>query len=74
MRIYESGEMYLETIFELLRKNGTVRSVDIVLNCIGYRSPLRIEGDSSTVYRSEILYVSIVGIYHTSSRGDHTPM
>ena len=30
MRIYESGEMYLETIFELLRKNGTVRSVDIV--------------------------------------------
>lgn len=30
MHLQESGEMYLETIFELLRKNGTVRSVDIV--------------------------------------------
>ena len=29
MGIYESGEMYLETIHVLLKKNGTVRSIDI---------------------------------------------
>ena len=29
MAIYESGEMYLETIHVLLQKNGAVRSVDI---------------------------------------------
>ena len=29
MRIHESGEMYLETIHVLLKKNGNVRSVDI---------------------------------------------
>lgn len=29
MAIYESGEMYLETIHVLLQENGAVRSVDI---------------------------------------------
>ena len=29
MAIYESGEMYLETIHVLLTKNGSVRSIDI---------------------------------------------
>lgn len=29
MAIHESGEMYLETIYVLLKKNGAVRSVDI---------------------------------------------
>lgn len=30
MRTHESEEMYLETIFLLKKKNGTVRSVDVV--------------------------------------------
>ena len=38
MRIYESGEMYLETIHVLLQKNGTVRSVDIS-EYMGYSKP-----------------------------------
>lgn len=29
MRLQESGEMYLETILILSRKNNTVRSIDI---------------------------------------------
>lgn len=33
--IYESGEMYLETILLLQKSKGTVRSVDIV-NDLGY--------------------------------------
>lgn len=38
MRIQESGEMYLETIFLLSQKNPRVRSVD-VCNEMGYSKP-----------------------------------
>lgn len=38
MPIHESGEMYLETIYVLLRKNGTVRSVDVSEH-MGYSKP-----------------------------------
>ena len=38
MRIHESGEMYLETIHVLLKKNGAVRSVDISEH-MGYSKP-----------------------------------
>lgn len=38
MHIYESGEMYLETIHVLLKKNGAVRSVDIS-EYMGYSKP-----------------------------------
>ena len=38
MRIQESGEMYLETIHVLLKKNGHVRSVDIS-EYMGYSKP-----------------------------------
>ena len=38
MSIHESGEMYLETIHVLLRKNGTVRSVDVSEH-MGYSKP-----------------------------------
>ena len=38
MSIYESGEMYLETIYVLLQKNGTVRSIDISEH-MGYSKP-----------------------------------
>ena len=38
MHIQESGEMYLETIHLLLRKNGHVRSVDISEH-MGYSKP-----------------------------------
>ena len=38
MNIHESGEMYLETIYVLLKNNGTVRSVDISEH-MGYSKP-----------------------------------
>ena len=38
MHIQESGEMYLETIHVLLKKNGHVRSVDIS-EYMGYSKP-----------------------------------
>jgi len=38
MAIYESGEMYLETIHVLLEKTGAVRSVDISEH-MGYSKP-----------------------------------
>ncbi|MBR5528744.1 MAG: metal-dependent transcriptional regulator [Clostridia bacterium] len=38
MSIQESGEMYLETIYVLLEKNPSVRSIDIV-NHMGYSKP-----------------------------------
>lgn len=38
MRIQESGEMYLESIYVLLKNNGNVRSVDIA-EYMGYSKP-----------------------------------
>ena len=38
MRIPESGEMYLESIYVLLKKNGSVRSIDIA-EYMGYSKP-----------------------------------
>ena len=38
MAIYESGEMYLETIHVLLKQNGAVRSIDISEH-MGYSKP-----------------------------------
>ncbi len=38
MGIHESGEMYLETIHVLSKKNGTVRSIDISEH-MGYSKP-----------------------------------
>ena len=38
MHIQESGEMYLETIHVLLKKNGNVRSIDISEH-MGYSKP-----------------------------------
>ena len=38
MQIQESGEMYLETIHVLMKKNGHVRSVDIA-EYMGYSQP-----------------------------------
>ena len=38
MNIHESGEMYLETIHVLLKKNGSVRSIDISEH-MGYSKP-----------------------------------
>ena len=38
MQIQESGEMYLETIHVLLKKNGQVRSIDISEH-MGYSKP-----------------------------------
>ena len=38
MKIQESGEMYLESIYLLHKKNGTVRSVDVAL-FTGYSKP-----------------------------------
>lgn len=38
MRLQESGEMYLETIFVLSQTMGTVRSIDVVEH-MGYSKP-----------------------------------
>ena len=38
MKIYESGEMYLESIFLLSKTKGNVRSIDVV-NHTGYSKP-----------------------------------
>ena len=38
MQIQESGEMYLETIYVLLKENGHVRSVDVAEH-MGYSKP-----------------------------------
>ncbi len=38
MHIQESGEMYLETIHILLKKNGTVRAIDVCEH-MGYSKP-----------------------------------
>ena len=38
MRIQESGEMYLESIYVLTKKNGSVRSIDIA-EYMGYSKP-----------------------------------
>ena len=38
MRIQESGEMYLESIYVLLKKNGYVRAVDVA-EYMGYSKP-----------------------------------
>ena len=38
MSIHESGEMYLETIHVLLKKNGAVRSIDVSEH-MGYSKP-----------------------------------
>ena len=38
MKIYESGEMYLESIFLLSKTKGNVRSIDVV-NQTGYSKP-----------------------------------
>lgn len=38
MGIHESGEMYLETIHVLLKKNGSVRSIDVSEH-MGYSKP-----------------------------------
>ena len=38
MRLLESGEMYLETIYVLSKKGGSVRSVDVG-EYMGYSKP-----------------------------------
>ena len=38
MRLYESGEMYLETIYHLSQTMATVRSIDVVEH-MGYSKP-----------------------------------
>ena len=38
MSLHESSEMYLETIYVLLKKNGSVRSIDIA-ESMGYSKP-----------------------------------
>ncbi len=38
MRLHESAEMYLETIYLLLRQHGSVRSIDVA-EYMGYSKP-----------------------------------
>lgn len=66
MRLHESAEMYLETIYVLSKKGGSVRSIDVAEE-MGYSKPsvsravgllksggyLTVEGDGSLVLTDE---------------------
>ena len=68
MHIQESGEMYLETIHVLLKKNGQVRSVDISEH-MGYSKPsvsravgLLKSGGYITVDKDGLIYLTQSGL------------
>ena len=68
MHIQESGEMYLETIHVLLKKNGQVRSVDISEH-MGYSKPsvsravgLLKNGGYITVDKDGLIYLTQSGL------------
>ena len=67
MRLQESGQMYLETIYVLTRKSGTVRSIDVGEH-MGFSKPsvsravgLLKEGGYITVDSDGFLHLTEVG-------------
>ena len=67
MALQESGEMYLETILILFRKNGQVRSVDISEH-MGYSKPsvCRAVG---LLKKEEFITVEKDGFIHLTDKG-----
>jgi Mn-dependent DtxR family transcriptional regulator len=65
--IQESGEMYLETIHVLIKRNGTVRSIDICEE-LGYSKP-SISRAISILKKSEYINVDKKGYITLTDEG-----
>ncbi|MEG2074396.1 MAG: metal-dependent transcriptional regulator [Angelakisella sp.] len=68
MRIQESGEMYLETILLLQRRQGQVRSVDVA-NELGYSKP-SVSRAIGILKKSDYLSVDEMGLISLSAEGE----
>ena len=67
MALQESGEMYLETILILSRKNGQVRSVDIC-EYMGYSKP-SVSRAVGLLKKGEFITVEKEGYIHLTEKG-----
>lgn len=67
MALQESGEMYLETILILFRKNGQVRSVDISEH-MGYSKP-SVSRAVGLLKKEEFITVEKDGFIHLTDKG-----
>ena len=67
MNFHESGEMYLEAIFVLQRKNGFVRSVDVG-DYLGYSKP-SVSRAMGLLRKGELITVERDGGLHLTPAG-----
>ncbi len=67
MNVHESGEMYLEAIFVLQRKNGFVRSVDVG-DYLGYSKP-SVSRAMGLLRKGELITVERDGGLHLTQAG-----
>ncbi len=67
MKIQESGQMYLETVFLLSKERGTVRAVDIS-EYMGYSKP-SVSRAVGLLKRAELVYVDEGGAITLSDEG-----
>ena len=67
MDVHESGEMYLEAIFVLQRKNGFVRSVDVG-DYLGYSKP-SVSRAMGLLRKGELITVERDGGLHLTQAG-----
>lgn len=67
MPIHESGENYLETIYMLSEKQGSVRSIDVV-NHLGFSKPT-VSVAVHTLERNGFLIISPEGHLHLTDAG-----
>lgn len=67
MKVHESRENYLETILVLLKKNGSVRSIDIA-NHLGYSKP-SVSRAISLLKTDEMVSVEDHGQIHLLEKG-----
>lgn len=70
MALQESGEMYLETILILSRKNGQVRSVDIS-EYMGYSKP-SVSRAVGLLKKGDFITVEKEGFIHLTDKGRAT--
>ena len=70
MALQESGEMYLETILILSRKNGQVRSVDIS-EYMGYSKP-SVSRAVGLLKKGDFITVEKEGFIHLTDKGQAT--
>ena len=67
MSLHESGQMYLESILVLQRKNGTVRSIDVV-EYMGYSKP-SVSRAVGLLKKSEYITVDDSGFITLTEKG-----